>query len=100
MVPLQWHWFNCTVPVIEAPVGCCVRWKLREFLDGEGISVHRLLKQVGGSVSRTGLYRIARSQTCGLAFSVLDSILDGLEAITGREARRKEILSQKRAVDP
>jgi hypothetical protein len=86
--------------MIEDRVGCRVRWKLREFLDGEGISVYRLHKQVEGSVSRTGLYRIARSQTCGLEFSVLDSILDGLEVITRREVRVEEILSRTRTEYP
>lgn len=71
-----------------------VRWRLREFLKEEGISVYQLHKQTGASVSRTCLYRITRSETNGVEFKVLDSILDGLESLTRKKIQVQDVLTR------
>lgn len=69
-----------------------VRCRLSEFLEVEGISVYRLHAELSGRISRTGLYKIARSETSGIDFQSLADILTALESLLGKRVEIKDLL--------
>lgn len=71
-----------------------VRWRLREFLQAEGLSAYQLHKVIEGEVSRTGLYRIFRNQTAGVDFHVLGAVLTGLESLLRRPVEIWEVIEK------
>lgn len=73
-----------------------VRWKLDVFLEQRGLSVYRLHAELGGQMSKTGLYKITRGETSGVDFESLADILEALETLTGEHVELRDILSYER----
>lgn len=73
-----------------------VRWKLGAFLEQIGLSVYRLHAELGGQMSKTGLYKITRGETSGVDFESLADILEALETLTGEHVELHDILSYER----
>lgn len=73
-----------------------VRWKLGAFLEQIGLSVYRLHAELGGQMSKTGLYKITRGETSGVDFESLAGILKALETLTGEHVELRDILSYER----
>ena len=72
----------------------CVRWKLREVLEGCRVSVYHFHQALEGKVSRTALYRITRGETKGVDFDILGAVLDALERITGEKYEVSDLISR------
>lgn len=73
-----------------------VKWKLDEFLAKRGLSVYRLHAELGGQMSKTGLYKITRGETSRVDFKSLAGILKALEALTGKHVELCDILNYER----
>ena len=73
-----------------------VRWRLNDFLQGKALSVYRLHKELGGQISRTGLYKITRGETSGVDSASLADILEALEKLTGEPVALQDVLSYER----
>ena len=73
-----------------------VRWKLDVFLEQRGLSVYRLHAELGGQMSKTGLYKITRGETSGVDFESLAGILAALETLTDKPVELRDILSYER----
>lgn len=67
-----------------------VKWKLKEYLEGQNLSVYQLWKATG--LSKTGTYKIVNNQVKGLEFDALGRIISALEKLTGRTVEPNDVL--------
>lgn len=70
-----------------------IRLKLKEALDGSGITVYRLGEASG--VPRNTLYNLVNQQRERLDLEVLDKVISGLEQITGRRVELTDLLERE-----
>lgn len=67
-----------------------MRWKLKEYLDSNGLTVYQLWKATG--LSKTGTYKIVKNQVGGLEFDALGRIITALEKLTGKRVEPNDVL--------
>lgn len=67
-----------------------VKWKLKEYLEGQDLSVYQLWKATG--LSKTGVYKIVNNQVKGLEFDALGRIISALEKMTGKRVEPNDVL--------
>ncbi|MFB2880393.1 helix-turn-helix domain-containing protein [Floridanema aerugineum] len=73
-----------------------VRWKLREFLESEGITQYQLMKLAQGRVSKNTIGSAVRNELKGVQFSTLAVIIEILEFHLGRHISISDLIEVKR----
>lgn len=69
-----------------------VQWKLKQFLDQEGITAYRLADETHGKLSQNGVYRLASGELKGIRFETLDIIIPALSKLSGKQVTLQELL--------
>ena len=59
-----------------------VRWKVKQFLEGHGLSTYRLWKESGLAMGTA--YRLVRGDTTSLNADTLDKVMGALQRLTGK----------------
>ena len=67
-----------------------IRWRLKNYLEANDLSVYRLVQTV--EVSPTTVYALARGTHKRVSLEVLDKVLAGLEQLTGKPATLADLL--------
>lgn len=62
-----------------------VRWRLRQFLEREGITQYQLMKLAQGRVSKNTIGSAVRNELNGVQFSTLAAIIEVLESRLERQ---------------
>lgn len=69
-----------------------VRWKLKEFLDAEGITAYKLAEVTHGDLSQKGVYRLTSGDLKGIRFDSLEAIIPALHKLTGKHVQVSDLL--------
>jgi len=67
-----------------------VRWKVKQFLDGHGMSTYRLWKESGLAMGTA--YRLVRGDTTSLNADTLDKVMGALRRLTGKPVGLSDLL--------
>ena len=71
-----------------------MRWKLREFLEGQNLTAYQLWKASG--LSKTGLYNLTTpkgvEKAKGVDFETLGKLVQGLEKLTHKRVSLDDVL--------
>ena len=62
-----------------------VRWRLKQFLEREGITQYQLMKLAQGRVSKNTIGSAVRNELNGVQFSTLAAIIEVLESHLERQ---------------
>ena len=73
------------------------RWKLKEVLDGHGITPYQLSLKVEAKLSRNAIYSLVREQPNRLQLSTLDTLIPALCELTGSRIRINDLLEYEGA---
>lgn len=73
-----------------------VRWRLKEFLEREGVTQYKLMKLAQGRVSKNTIGSAVRNELNGVQFSTLAVIIDILESHLEREIEISELIEVTR----
>lgn len=73
-----------------------VRWRLKEFLEREGVTQYKLMKLAQGRVSKNTIGSAVRNELNGVQFSTLAVIIDILESHLDREISISELIEVTR----
>lgn len=68
------------------------RWRLKEFLDAEGVTPYALAQKVSGKVSQKSVYRLTQGDLDGIRFNTLDTIIPALRELTGKPVQLSDLL--------
>ena len=69
-----------------------LEWKLKQFLDQEGITAYRLADEAHGKLSQNGVYRLTSGDLKGIRFETLEVILPALSKLSGRKVTVHDLL--------
>lgn len=69
-----------------------VRWRLRQFLEREGITQYQLMKLAQGRVSKNTIGSAVRNELNGVQFSTLAAIIEVLESRLERQISITELI--------
>ena len=69
-----------------------LEWKLKQFLDQEGITAYRLADETHGLLSQNGVYRLTSSDLKGIRFETLEVILPALSKLSGKRVSIHDLL--------
>lgn len=70
-----------------------LKWKVKEFLEGHGISAYRLMKEA--SLAQGTAYRLANDQANGLNLETLDAVIGALRRLTGKRVILADLLEYR-----
>ena len=70
-----------------------VTWKLRNYLDQHNVSAYALLKVT--DLAPSTVYALARGDQTRVDLGVLDKVIGGLEALTGRAVTFDDLLTRE-----
>lgn len=86
--------FLCYYEYMEAPIltSVPVKWKLKEFLEREGVTAYSLADKTHGKLSQNGVYRLTSNDLKGLRFESLEAILPALTELTGRRVELSDLI--------
>ena len=70
-----------------------VTWKLRNYLDEHNVSAYALLKAT--DLAPSTVYALARGDQTRVDLGVLDKVIGGLEALTGRAVTFDDLLARE-----
>ena len=73
-------------------MGVPVKWKLKAFLDQEGITAYRLADETHGRLSQKGVYRLTANDLKAIRFETLDVILPALSKLSGKQVVLQDLL--------
>lgn len=73
-----------------------VRWRLKEFLESEGVTQYKLMKLAQGRVSKNTIGSAVRNELNGVQFSTLAVIIDILESHLDRDISISELIEVTR----
>ena len=69
-----------------------VRWRLKQFLEREGITQYRLMKLAQGQVNKNTIGNAVRNELNGVQFSTLAAIIEVLESHLDRQISITELI--------
>jgi DNA-binding Xre family transcriptional regulator len=67
-----------------------MRWKVKEFLEQHGKTPYALIKASG--LTQTTIYGISQGKPTEARFQTLESLIRGLEALTGKQVELTDVL--------
>jgi DNA-binding Xre family transcriptional regulator len=73
-----------------------VRWRLKEFLEHEGITQYKLMKLAQGRVSKNTIGSAVRNELNGVQFSTLATIIEVLESSLGKSVSISDLIEVTR----
>jgi DNA-binding Xre family transcriptional regulator len=73
-----------------------IRWRLKEFLEREGITQYKLIKLAQGRVSKNTIGSAVRNELNGVQFSTLAAIIEVLESSLGKEISISDLIELRR----
>ena len=69
-----------------------IRWRLKQFLEIEGITQYRLMKLAQGRVNKNTIGNAVRNELNGVQFSTLAAIIEVLESHLDRQISITELI--------
>ena len=69
-----------------------IRWRLKEFLEIEGITQYQLMKLAQGRISKNTIGSAVRNELNGVQFSTLAAIIEVLESHLDRRVSITELI--------
>lgn len=69
-----------------------IRWRLKEFLEREGITQYKLIQLAQGRVSKNTIGSAVRNELNGVQFSTLAAIIEVLESSLGKEISISDLI--------
>lgn len=75
-----------------------VRWRLKQFLEREGITQYQLMKLTQGRVSKNTIGSAVRNELNGVQFSTLAAIIEVLESHLDRQIGITELIEVGRDI--
>ncbi len=75
-----------------------VRWRLKQFLEREGITQYQLMKLTQGRVSKNTIGSAVRNELNGVQFSTLAAIIEVLESHLDRQISITELIEVGRDI--
>jgi DNA-binding Xre family transcriptional regulator len=73
-----------------------IRWRLKEFLEREGITQYKLIKLAQGRVSKNTIGSAVRNELNGVQFSTLAALIEVLEASLGKQINVSDLIEVRR----
>lgn len=73
-----------------------IRWRLKEFLEREGITQYKLIQMAQGRVSKNTIGSAVRNELNGVQFSTLAAIIEVLESNLGKEVSISDLIEIRR----
>jgi DNA-binding Xre family transcriptional regulator len=73
-----------------------IRWRLKEFLEREGITQYKLIKLAQGRVSKNTIGSAVRNELNGVQFSTLAAIIEVLESSLGKQISISDLIEVRR----
>ena len=73
-----------------------VRWRLKQFLEHEGITQYQLMKLAQGRISKNTIGSAVRNELNGVQFSTLAAIIEVLESHLGRQISITDLIEVAR----
>lgn len=73
-----------------------IRWRLKEFLEREGITQYKLIQMAQGRVSKNTIGSAVRNELNGVQFSTLAAIIEVLESNLGKEVSILDLIEIRR----
>lgn len=73
-----------------------IRWRLKEFLEREGISQYKLIQMAQGRVSKNTIGSAVRNELNGVQFSTLAAIIEVLESSLGKQISISDLIEIRR----
>ena len=73
-----------------------IRWRLKEFLEREGITQYKLIQMAQGRVSKNTIGSAVRNELNGVQFSTLAAIIEVLESSLGKEVSISDLIEIRR----
>ena len=70
-----------------------VRWRLKQFLEREGITQYQLMKLAQGRVSKNTIGSAVRNELNGVQFSTLAAIIEVLESHLDRQISITDLIA-------
>ncbi len=67
-----------------------VRWKVKEYLESNGVTAYALMKASG--ISQATVYAITQGKKTGVDFTTLGAVIAGLEKITKKTVELADVL--------
>ncbi|GAB4175233.1 MAG: hypothetical protein Fur006_05500 [Coleofasciculaceae cyanobacterium] len=74
-----------------------IRWRLKEFLEQEGITQYKLIKLAQGRVSKNTIGSAVRNELNGVQFSTLAALIEVLESSLGKDVRIADLIELRRS---
>lgn len=75
-----------------------VRWRLKQFLEREGITQYQLMKLAQGQVSKNTIGSAVRNELNGVQFSTLAAIIEVLESHLERQISITDLIEVGRDI--
>ncbi len=69
-----------------------IKWKLKEFLDAEGVTAYALAQKTSEKLSQKGVYRLTQNDLSGIRFESLQAIIPALRDLTGKAVQVSDLL--------
>ena len=69
-----------------------LKWKLKQFLEQEGITAYRLADETHGKLSQNGVYRLTSGDLKGIRFESLEVVLPALSKLSGKRVSVHDLL--------
>lgn len=73
-----------------------IRWRLKEFLEREGITQYKLIQMAQGRVSKNTIGSAVRNELNGVQFSTLAAIIEVLESSLGKQISICDLIEIRR----
>lgn len=73
-----------------------IRWRLKEFLEREGITQYKLIKLAQGRVSKNTIGSAVRNELNGVQFNTLAVLIEVLESSLGKEISILDLIEVRR----
>jgi DNA-binding Xre family transcriptional regulator len=73
-----------------------IRWRLKEFLEREGITQYKLIKLAQGRVSKNTIGSAVRNELNGVQFATLAAIIEVLESSLGKHVSISDLIEVRR----
>ncbi|HEY9831670.1 MAG TPA: hypothetical protein V6D26_13900 [Stenomitos sp.] len=73
-----------------------IRWRLKEFLEREGITQYKLIQLAQGRVSKNTIGSAVRNELNGVQFSTLAAIIEVLESSLGKQISISDLIEIRR----
>ena len=69
-----------------------IMWKLKDYLDEQGITPYKLAQQTGEKLSQNAVYRLAGPDVSRFDRESLDVLIEALRELTGKAVKVSDLL--------